>query len=165
MRVNRFIYIGAMLFLFSHQNGVLYAQEATTASNQQSIREINKQYVQAWLKNDESAVLSLFTEDAVISPSGIGSFKGLEEIRAFWFPKDSSTTVIHQYTNEILHLTIEADLAQSRQKTFLSWTYEKGSTKMGRDQWGYAMTVYKKQRDGNWKIWRQLWTNVKAIDK
>ena len=48
---------------------------------------------------------------------------------------------------------------------FLSWSYEKGETKMSRNQTGYTLTIYRRQADRRWKIWKQLWTDVRVADK
>jgi hypothetical protein len=88
----------------------------------------------------------------------------LDAIKRFWFPRDSSVTLIHKFNNDIVHLSIEGDLAFGTHKTFLSWSYKKGSVDIAKDQWGIAMTVYRK-KNGQWKIWRQLWTDVKVEDR
>ncbi len=140
------------------------AQE-TQSNERNSIRAINQSYVKAWLENDEKGVLSLFENDAIIAPSGMSPIKGIKAIEQFWFPKDTSTTVIHEFDNEILNISIEDTLAQSSQKTFLSWSYEKGATKIAKDQWGFAMTIYRRQADGTWRIWRHLWTDLHSENK
>jgi ketosteroid isomerase-like protein len=129
------------------------------------IRKVNSDYVSSWLNNDKEGILSLFEKTAMLSPSGLRPVKGIKDIEQFWFPNDSSVTTIHTFTNEILNLSIDGDLAHSTQKTFLSWSYVKGGTTIKKDQWGIALTVYRRQADNSWKIWRQLWTDVKAVDR
>lgn len=137
------------------------AQTADT----EAIRAINEKYVTAWLENDAKGVLSLFEDDATIVPSGMTPIQGIRAIGEFWFPKDSSRTTINQFNNEILSIAIEDTLATSSQKTFLSWSYEKGDVRIAKDQWGLAMALYRRQADGTWKIWRQLWTDVRSAEK
>lgn len=137
------------------------AQKAT----EDSIRSIQKKYTEAWLQGNEDEVVGLFETSASISPNGNTAIKGIEAIRAFWFPKDSSVTKINDFKNEIVSVTIDGATAFTSQKTFLSWTYSKRDVQISKDQWGYAMTVYRRQADGEWKIWRQLWTDVKSINK
>lgn len=131
----------------------------------QQIRNINAAYVREWLRGSEEGVLSLFEQDASIMPGGSHVYKGIGELRGFWFPKDSSTTRILKFTSDILSVTVDGDMAQSTQKTFLSWTYEKGTVRLARDQWTYELTIYRRQSAGGWKIWQQLWTDVKVVDK
>jgi uncharacterized protein (TIGR02246 family) len=140
------------------------AQEAQS-KDRRSIRAMNQSYAKAWLENDENGVLSLFENDAIIAPSGMSPIRGIKAIEQFWFPKDTSTTIIHKFNNEMLNIIIEDTLAQSSQKTFLSWSYEKGATKIAKDQRGFAMTIYRRQADGTWKIWRHLWTDVHSENR
>lgn len=141
------------------------AQGSSTLHDEKSIRRVAQRYAEAWLKGDEAEVMALFEDDAIIVPSGSGSLKGIRALKAYWFPDDSSRTAIHIFTNEILEIFIEGDMAQSSQKTFLSWSYEKETTKISKDQWGFAMTIYRRQTDGAWRIWRHMWTDVRSMDK
>lgn len=133
--------------------------------DEQAIRELERRYAAAWMKMDEEGVMALFESEAMIVPASIGPQKGQEAIRAFWFPKDSSVTVIQRFDNQVLSVEVDGDLAQGTQKTFLSWSYTKGSLRMRRDQIGYALTIYRRQPNGQWKIWRRLWTDVWVEDK
>jgi ketosteroid isomerase-like protein len=150
------------VFILVLASGVVFGQGQ---SDDRLIRKVNEDYVNAWMRGDEKGVLSLFEEDAVLSPSGLSPVKGIKAITDFWFPKDSSVTNIHTFTNDIRSLEIEGDLAYTTQKTFLSWSYSKGATSIKKDQWGIAMTVYRRQPDKSWKIWRQLWTDIKSRDR
>jgi uncharacterized protein (TIGR02246 family) len=134
-------------------------------SDEEKIRTINRKYVDAWLLNDENAVLSLFTDDASISPSGMKTFKGKKEIRDFWFPKDGSTTTILKFSNEIQDISFDGDVAYSTQKDHLFWTYKDKSSEMKKEQWGIATTIYKKQSNGEWKIIHQMWKDYKVVDR
>lgn len=135
----------------------------TTAED--SIRSMHNKYVESWLKGDERGVLELFEAEAVITPSGMAPIKGTDAIRNFWFPKDTSVTTIHEFKNDILSFSQDGAMAHTSQKTFLSWSYVKGDLKIAKDQWGYAMTVFRRQANGEWKIWRQLWTDVRSVNK
>lgn len=135
------------------------------SADERAIRAINERYKEAWLRNDERGVLTLFEENAMIMPSGMSAIKGLDAIRNFWFPKDSSVTTIHVFDNQIIAMTIDSTIASVFKKTFLSWSYAKGDVKMAKDQWGVAMSVYRKQPNGEWKIWRQLWTDIRSMDR
>jgi len=149
--------------------GLLLGLSSTFGQNVENddtaIREIEKEYRAAWLSMDEARVMALFDSDVTIVPASVGPLHGLDAIRRFWFPKDSSRTTIHQFTHEILNVSVNSDIAQSSQKSFLSWSYEKGEIRIGRDQIGYAMTIYRRQEDRQWKIWRRLWTDVWSQDK
>ena len=36
---------------------------------------------------------------------------------------------------------------------------------MSRNQTGYTLTIYRRQADRRWKIWKQMWTDVRVADK
>lgn len=133
--------------------------------DENAIRQINEKYVNAWLQNDQAGVLDLFEDNATLAPSGLNSVKGKAAITNFWFPNDSSITTIHQFTNDVQFISIEKDIGYSAQKTFLSWSYLKGDYKLARDQKGLAMTIYRKQDDGHWKIIHQMWKDVESVDR
>jgi hypothetical protein len=63
---------------------------AQSPADSAAIRQILHQYAEAWLRNDEAGLLSLFEEAARISPSGLCSMDSLHRLRNFWFPKDGS---------------------------------------------------------------------------
>ena len=131
-----------------------------------AIRKINKAYLNNWLENNEAGVLDLFEAGARISPSSLCPMDSLKNLRQFWFPKDGSTTTIHRFeADEISLKIISNELACTTQKTILEWSYKKGATQMGRIQEGIELTVFRKQKNGSWKIWRKLWTDVASKER
>jgi ketosteroid isomerase-like protein len=91
--------------------------------------------------------------------------EGIEAIRLFWFPEDGSVTTVHRYEAENLGARLFEDLGVTTEKTLLEWSYEKGDTRMGRIQEGVQTTVFRRQPDGGWKIWRKMWTDLAARDR
>lgn len=142
----------------------LLAQSSRKA-DEKAVRAINQEYVKAWLVNDENRILALFEQNASITPSGAGFFKGKEKIRNFWFPKDSSVTTIEKFSNKIMFLQFEGDVIVATTKSELTWNYRKADFFMAKDQAGVALTFYRRQADGTWKIWKQVWSDLWAKDK
>ena len=99
---------------------------ALSSEDMNKICAVNKSYMNGWLNNDSTAILDLFLKNAKIIPSGLNPQKGRKELREFWFPNDSSETVIHKYEIEILDLQGSNDLAYTLEKGFLSFSYKKG---------------------------------------
>lgn len=149
---------GQLLHAQKQSNGLSIADEL-------AIRQIITKYTQAWLKNDSAGVLAHFEEEARLAPSGLSPVKGMAEIRKFWFPNDGSTTIIHGFDNDIVEISGEDDMAFCTQKTWLDWSYVKGDSKMGKEQRGYETSVFRRQKTGEWKIWRQAWTDVWSRQK
>jgi uncharacterized protein (TIGR02246 family) len=137
----------------------------TSTSDESAVRRINEAYVNAWLKNSEEKVMELFEENGSITPSGVGYFKGHEKIRSFWFPKDSSITVIDKFENKIIKLEFSNDVIVAFSNSTISWHYQKGDFKMAKDQEGFALTFFRRQKDGSWKIWKQVWSDLWAKDR
>jgi ketosteroid isomerase-like protein len=131
-----------------------------SAEGIEQIKEINKNYTQGWLEGDPSKVLGLYTDSAIIIPSGLLPIQGKKSITDFWFPNDSSTTVIHYYDLEILGIGGTADLAYTYENGKLSFTYEKDDFRLDREAESYAITIYKKINSGEWKITKRIWTDM-----
>ncbi len=128
--------------------------------NELEIRKIHNEYVNGWLKSDEGIIMELLVEDSRIQPNTLKPIEGKSKIRKFWFPKDSSKTVINKYNTEIISLNIIDTLAISTHKSLLDWTYEKDSIRFGMLQKGINTTIYRRQLDNSWKIWRSMWTDI-----
>lgn len=47
----------------------------------------------------------------------------------------------------------------------INWNYEKDTTKFGMIQTGINTTIYRRQKDMKWKIWRSMWTDIFAKSK
>ncbi|WP_370087249.1 SgcJ/EcaC family oxidoreductase [Ekhidna sp.] len=127
----------------------------------EEIKNISETYVNGWLDGDSAKVLNLFAEDATIIPSGMEPILGIENIRDYWFPNDSSITTIHSYEVELLELKETDSMAYSLEKGVLNFTYTKDDFTMTRASTSHASTVYKKQTDGTWKIISRMWTQLK----
>jgi len=132
-----------------------------SASDIEQIREINKNYTEGWIENDSAKVLGLYTNSAIIIPSGLLPLNGKKAITEFWFPNDSSTTVIHYYDLEILDINGSSNFAYTYEYGKLSFTYEKDDFKLDREAESHAITIFKKVKSGEWKIVKRIWTDLK----
>ncbi len=142
-------------------------KRAIEVSNREEleIRQIHNDYVNGWLKMDEEKIMALLEENARIQPNKLKPIEGKSEIRRFWFPNDSSITTINDYKTEIIALDIRDTLAITTHNSILDWTYQKDSTIFGMIQKGINTTVYRKQKNGSWKIWRSMWTDIYSESK
>jgi ketosteroid isomerase-like protein len=126
----------------------------------EQIKKINSDYTNGWLDNDAEKVLGLYSESATIIPSGLSPIQGKEAIKEFWFPNDGSTTVIHYYNLEILDISGTNDLAYTYEHGNLSFTYEKEDFRLDRKAESHAITIYKKNESGEWKVRKRIWTDL-----
>ena len=134
-------------------------------TDEMDIRQIHNEYVNGWLKMDEEKIIGLLEENARIQPNKLQPIEGKSDIRMFWFPKDSSKTIINDYKTEIISLKIIDTLAITTHKSLLNWTYQKDTIRFGMVQKGINTTIYRKQPDNSWKIWRSMWTDIYAERK
>lgn len=148
-----------LLALLMALPGTLLADDAA------ELRRINQAYLDGWLQGDAEGVLALFETGARIAPSGMCPVEGQQDMRAFWFPDDGSVTTVHRYEAQELGLTLLDDLGVTTQTTLLEWSYQKGDARMGRVQEGVATTVFRRQADGSWRIWRKMWTDTMIRDR
>lgn len=150
-----------IILLASCNNNQSTMAAALSSEDINKIRAVNKSYVSGWLNNDSTAVLDLFLDNATIIPSGLNPYRGRNELKGFWFPDDSSETVIHKYETEILDLQGSSDFAYTLERGFLSFTYKKGDFSMSKETNAHATTVYAKQENGEWKILTRMWTDIR----
>lgn len=139
--------------------------DSVISDNELMIRQIHADYVEGWKNMDERKVMDLLEEESQIQPNRFNPVVGKENIRAFWFPRDSSETIINEFTTEIISLTLLDTIALTTHSSVLDWDYKKDSTNFGMNQKGINTTIYRKQKDGSWKIWRSMWSDLYSKSK
>lgn len=132
----------------------------TTDIDELKIRKVHKAYVNGWLESNEEGIMELLVEDSRIQPNTLKPIEGKSEIRKFWFPNDSSKTTINNYVTEIINVDVMDTIAISTHTSLLDWTYKKDSINFGMLQNGISTTIYRRQVDNSWKIWRSMWTDI-----
>ena len=126
-----------------------------------AITKMIKDYNAAWLQKDSAAILNLFADTATLIPSGLKPIRGKKDINDFWWPKDGSITRINKYKITLLEIGCTDSLAYTYENGKLSWSYENGSVKFNKDQESHEITLFKKSHDGEWKIVKRIWTDLK----
>lgn len=134
---------------------------ALSAEDQATIRSIASQYAASWEQDDTTGVLALFAEDAMIFPSGLEPLHGKEALAAFWWPGDGSVTVVHAYHIEVEEVDGCVDHAYSLERGVLDFSYTHGELDMRKTSRSQAVTTYHRQEDGQWKITRRIWTDLR----
>ena len=125
------------------------------------VHSVIRSYSEKWIEMDSTGVLDLFTNDAVISPSGLRPREGKQQLREFWFPNDGSVTEISSYEIEVLDAGGSGGLAYTREKGSLSFTYTLHDLVIDRSSTAYATTLYRRSTDGSWKIFSRMWTDTR----
>ena len=130
-------------------------------SDKESIQSLLDEYVDGWLDVDTLMVLEVFADSALIIPSGLQPIKGKQNMASFWFPKDSSKTVITDYKIELKEINIDKNIAYTHEHGKLNFTYEKGDFYMEKKSKYFAVTIFQKDERGEWKIVSRSWTDLK----
>ncbi len=165
MKIKYLLYAIYCLFLIRCSSSNNQHLQRKTTKDEIAIRQIHQDYVDGWLSNDEENILGLLEEDSRIQPNSMTPIEGKNNIRAFWFPEDGSTTTINQFETEIISLDVRDTLAITVHTSLLDWTYQKDTIKFGMIQHGINTTLFRKQQDKTWKIWRSMWTDIAAEQK
>lgn len=134
------------------------AQGNLTAKDIEAIKTVEKSYREAWLKNDERTILSLFAPDATLYPNGNPPIKGKDNIRKFWFASTDTITTIRTFQAEIEDITGDKNFAIATGSNAMNWKSEKidkSATKSYVSK-GYFISVYS-LHSGEWKILKQFW--------
>lgn len=142
-----------------------YQNEDPNQKDEEALIKVHQTYVYGWIEMDKEKIMALMEEDARLQPSGMAPIEGMRDIMEFWFPNDGSKTVINKFDTEIISLKIMDSLAVTTHLSMLDWNYEKGTTEFGMVQNGINTTIYKRQENQSWKIWRSMWTDLSAVRK
>ena len=129
------------------------------------VRQLHADYVDGWKNMNEQKVIGLLEDDAQIQPNRLTPITGKENIREFWFPNDSSNTTINEFTTEIISFRLIDSIAIVTHSSVLDWDYKKDTTYLGMHQKGFNTTIYRKQTNESWKIWRSMWTDLYVKNK
>jgi uncharacterized protein (TIGR02246 family) len=119
--------------------------------------------IDAWLDEvavavnagDVDGILAHYADDAVFSPPDAPSVT-LEELRAWYDEMFGASTF--EFSAEPLEVVVSGDLAVLRA------SYEETITPMGEGEPethdGNWLVVLRKQADGSWKLWRDMWSVI-----
>ncbi len=132
---------------------------------EQTVRQVHEDYVTGWLAMDETQVMGLLEDNAMIQPNRMTPITGIDNIREFWFPRDSSQTTINAFDTEIIGFHLQDSIAVMTHNSYLDWDYQKDTLAFGMIQRGINTTVYRQQADDSWKIWRSMWTDIEMTQK
>lgn len=125
-----------------------------------AVRELDRKYVEAWLAGEPKAVLALFSEDAVIIPSGLQPIQGHRNMRRFWWPEDGSTTTIETYETRITEVRGADSIAWAWGTGHLAFTWEKDGQASSFSRDSTFTLVARREPGGSWKMTHRTWTDL-----
>lgn len=134
----------------------LYAQQKEATAPAESVAEVrriiekgNAQWVEAWARGDASLTASLFAEDGVQLAGQGKLIKGRQAIFERQKKAMASADPGVRVTVTTVDVWLDGDTAYETGKYKYEYT-EKG--KPAPPEEGRYVTVWKKQKDGNWKL-------------
>ena len=123
-----------------------------------AVRSVNLAYPAAWEKNDAAAVMRLFTKDAVLLPHHGGSpVEGEAAIREHFWPEGSLPVTVRRYRMEPVEVGGCRELAYSRGRFAIELTIGSGAKAQTYSNAGTYMMIFRRQKDGEWRITHYMW--------
>lgn len=124
-------------------------------ADEEKVRAANTAYVAAWLKNDPNAVLATFWPDAVLIPQGLPQIRGIDAMKAFWFPPAGPRTTIHSFNFTADEVGGSGDIAYAR------GTFRFEYSVSGAQNWlhnsGNYLMLFRRDTAGTWRISHRMW--------
>jgi ketosteroid isomerase-like protein len=124
-------------------------------ANEDKVRAANAAYVSGWLKNDEGAVLASLWPDAVLIPQGRAQIRGLDAIKAFWWPAAGPRTTIHNFAFTTDEVGGSRDVAYTRGTYRFEYSLD-GSAGTLLNVGNYLM-IFRRSSSGEWRISHRMW--------
>ena len=147
MRARCWLTATALTFVFS--------LAAIAQGVESEIRKNNERFAAAYNKRDVAAIAAMYTEDAIAFPPGGDLVKGRVAIEAMW--KDVQAAGLTDLALQTLSverdgsLAIEVGTATAKMK--------------GAPQRIKYVVTWKRQSDGGWKLYRDIWNDMPGVTK
>lgn len=123
----------------------------------QAIRSLESAYVEAWLRDDTTAVLATLDTAPVLQPAGQRPLVGLEAVQGFWWPGDGSETRILSYEITVDEIGGMGSWAFSRGTGAMTFTWRREGPPQTISSRSMSLTVYRRNAKGDWRIARRMW--------
>lgn len=131
-----------------------YSQAGTSEADVEAIRAVFAEFDAAAAAGDMERTLALYADDVLVMPPDQPARAGIDAQReaseGYYDEFDSNLT------SQVDEIAVMGDLAFAR----VSWS-ETATPKAGGDTTrvqGNWLVILKKQPDGSWKAWREMWT-------
>lgn len=124
------------------------------------IFEARQLYVKALKTGDIDLFLSLAAEDIVWMPPNDTTVFGRAEFKE-WIEEYFEYFRLAAYTEPERDVTVSGELVIERTSYMIAIVPTKGTARIRDD--GKMLTIWKRQSDGSWKIWRAIWNSIKPI--
>jgi len=145
-----------MVFAVACQPAAVEQQATTTGPDVEAVTALLAQYSDAVEAGDIETWATFRTDDMVAFPPDAPAFVGLESLRSWAETTFRETTT--QFPLQADEVLVAGDLAVVRA------SYEQTVTPRGEgepiEMSGTWLIVLRKQPDGSWKVWRDMWSVI-----
>ena len=142
--------VGLLLMAFGVACAPAAKTEEDPATVRAAIKENNARFTKAFNQADTAATAALYTADAIVLPPGQGMVRGRPAIQEF--------NAIDIETNALSGLVLTtSDVQVGGNLAVEVGTYSIQAGAM-QDEGKYVV-VWKKQEDGSWKLYRDIWNS------
>jgi uncharacterized protein (TIGR02246 family) len=122
------------------------------------LEKMGKDFADAYNRGDDKAVAAFYAEDAVVMPPGSDFVKGRPAIEAFW--KSGHEAGMKNMRLEIVDVESDGTYVIETGKATAD-VQPAGQATATAEAYKYVV-VWKKQKDGSWKIIRDIWNSAAA---
>ena len=145
-----------MLLVVACQPATVEQQVVTTGPDVEAITTAFEQAVAVANAQDVEGVLAVYADNVVSFPPNEPPVDGIAGLRQMMETAWAEHTI--QLTASPDEVVVAGELAVMRT------SYEETATATGESEplemSGHWLIIWRKQSDGSWKIWRDMWTNV-----
>lgn len=132
-----------------------FAEPPEADPNRARIERLGKEFADAYNRGDFPALARMYAEDAIVFPPESNPLKGRAEIETFW--RGGPSLGIRSIQFDVLDVESSGN-----------FIVETGRANMNVQGAGPAqavvsvkyVVVWKKQKDGSWKLYRDIWNSL-----
>jgi ketosteroid isomerase-like protein len=132
-----------------------------TTKDASMVRAASQAYRDAWVANNQDAVMATLTDDAVLLPSGMPPIVGSAAIRAFWWPPGATATKILAMDLTFEEVAGEGAVGYVRGQGSVTFSHvHEGNETIVRQRHTY-LNILRRQSKGGWRISHRMWSDLK----
>jgi uncharacterized protein (TIGR02246 family) len=137
-----------------------YPQADTTEADVEAITAVFVEFDAAVAAGDADRILALYADDVVSMPPNSPARIGVDTMRA------QMQEFADQYTSELTSRVEEVEVAGDIAFALVSWEQTTTPTAEGdaTHEQGKWIVVFKRQADGSWKCWREMWSTYEPAE-
>lgn len=146
MTLKHLLIVVLILFLEQH----VYSQE----QEENSIKKVAAKFSASYVEGDYQTMADIYTDDAVLMSPGQDMIYGREAIYKFW----SRDTAYHQ----VFHRSVADQIEVIGNLAFDNGYWYSKATYNGKERplsSGKYLIIWKKDEEGNWKMYHDIWNN------